>query len=100
MQIQRMAFEEAGMGEWENLTGNVPVTKGQEVFGGLGHVDRDEPRLGEKWTSLRKDGSVKDEGEMRPMPMHSSMDGSAGISGRAEKNDRVAVYQKPVYQAL
>jgi hypothetical protein len=33
MQLQRMAFEEAGMGgTWGNLTGNVPVTEKGVVF--------------------------------------------------------------------
>jgi hypothetical protein len=45
LQVQRMAFEGHGMGEWTNLSGMVPVTKQNEVFAGLEHVDPDEPRL-------------------------------------------------------
>ncbi len=52
MQIQRMAFEEAGMGgTWINLNGSVPVTQERDVvFGDLRDVDFDAPRLGSKWT--------------------------------------------------
>lgn len=46
LQVQRMAFEGAGMGgEWRNLSGNVPVTAaGDEKFAGLEHVDPQRPR--------------------------------------------------------
>lgn len=48
LQVQRMMFEEAGMGgKWTNLDGNVPVTEARDViFGGLEGVDFKEPRLG------------------------------------------------------
>ena len=44
LQIQRMAFEEAGMGgEWKGLKSLVPTTKNAngeaELFGGLKGVD-------------------------------------------------------------
>ncbi|EXJ72608.1 uncharacterized protein A1O5_03754 [Cladophialophora psammophila CBS 110553] len=48
MQVQRMAFEGAGMGgAWTNLDRSVPVTmKKDVVFGDLGGVDFGAPRLG------------------------------------------------------
>ena len=99
IQIQRMAFEEAGMGTWENLSGNVPVTTKGDVFGSLEHVDPKHPRLGERWTSVEKGEIVQEQdngggqgsgirGEgMREMPM---------VGLKAEQ----VVYQKPVYRAL
>jgi hypothetical protein len=47
-QVQRMAFEEAGMGgSWRNLDGSVPVTGQKGVqFGDLHGVDSAAPRLG------------------------------------------------------
>ncbi|KEF60128.1 uncharacterized protein A1O9_04978 [Exophiala aquamarina CBS 119918] len=53
MQVQRMMFEEAGMGgTWTNLAGAVPVTQTKEVFAALRHVDPAHPRLGRQWTRL------------------------------------------------
>jgi hypothetical protein len=50
LQVQRMAFEGAGMGgEWRNLNGAVPVTAGTAEFGGLEHVDPEQPRLAAEW---------------------------------------------------
>ncbi|RVX69850.1 hypothetical protein B0A52_05684 [Exophiala mesophila] len=52
LQVQRMMFEEAGMGgKWTNLDGHVPVTEARDViFGGLEGVDFKEPRLGRSQT--------------------------------------------------
>ena len=59
MQLQRMAFEEAGMGgSWSNLTGAVPVTGKGAVFGSLSHVDPEEPRLGTHWTVKEQHSSA------------------------------------------
>lgn len=51
MQVQRMMFEEAGMGGvWTNLDGAIPVTENKDVFADLHHVDPRHPRLGRQWT--------------------------------------------------
>lgn len=110
MQVQRMAFEEAGMGSWSKLSGNVPVTERGQVFGGLGHVDPDQPRLGEKWTSapnadepalvsatirtggdIEGVGAVGGSGAVTPVPPNPE---------RVQDKSRLSVYERPVYQAL
>jgi hypothetical protein len=62
MQVQRMMFEEAGMGGvWTNLDGAVPVTENKDVFGDLHHVDPRQPRLGRQW-STKADGTFFQQG--------------------------------------
>lgn len=57
MQVQRMMFEEAGMGGvWTNLDGAIPVTESKDVFADLHHVDPRHPRLGRQWTG-KDDGA-------------------------------------------
>jgi hypothetical protein len=47
LQVQRMAFEEAGMGrEWVGLSSMVPTTKKGDAFGDLEGVDFEKLRLG------------------------------------------------------
>ncbi|KAF4540320.1 Cytochrome p450 protein [Lasiodiplodia theobromae] len=45
LQLQRQAYEQAGMGEWTGCAGNVPVTKGGERLAGLDLEDLECPRL-------------------------------------------------------
>ncbi|KAI9741904.1 MAG: hypothetical protein M1834_000293 [Cirrosporium novae-zelandiae] len=45
-QLQRMAFEEVSMGDWEGATAVVPVTKKGDKFGGYEGLDSKHPRLG------------------------------------------------------
>ena len=46
LQLQRLAFEEAGMGTWSGTTSAVPVTRRDELLGGFDTtVDPDHPRL-------------------------------------------------------
>lgn len=46
LQLQRLAYEEAGMGTWSGGTSFVPVTKFGETFGMPPDVDPDHPRFG------------------------------------------------------
>ena len=50
LQLQRMVFEEVGMGTW-HLDKSVPVTNKGEKFGGWEGVDVDHPRLSRKGTA-------------------------------------------------
>ncbi|PLB44482.1 hypothetical protein P170DRAFT_417125 [Aspergillus steynii IBT 23096] len=45
-QLQRMAFEGCGFGDWEGQTAAVPVTAKGQVFGGWRDVDEKHPFLG------------------------------------------------------
>lgn len=45
LQLQRQAYEQAGVGEWAGCAGNVPVTKGGERLAGLDLEDLECPRL-------------------------------------------------------
>jgi hypothetical protein len=45
LQLQRLAYEEAGMGTWSGGTDLVPVTKPGETFGMPPDVDPDHPRI-------------------------------------------------------
>ena len=59
LQVQRMAFEGAGMGgEWQNLNGMVPVTSCNETFAGLEHVDPEKPRWKARDSYLQRMGPV------------------------------------------
>lgn len=57
LQLQRLAYEEAGMGTWSGGTSVVPVTKFGEKFGMPPDVDRDHPRIGRKGTGSNADPS-------------------------------------------
>lgn len=48
LQLQRLAYEEAGMGTWSGGTAVVPVTRFGETFGMPPDVDPDHPRIGRK----------------------------------------------------
>jgi hypothetical protein len=110
LQVQRMAFEGAGMGgEWRNLSGMVPVTAGEEEFAGLEHVDPEKPRLTrEQWkrASAQYAQTARDSAsslgqpqkevvhgtpqQMMDMPYYPPPPG-AGLQ---------TAYKSPVYQAL
>ena len=45
LQLQRLAFEEAGMGTWSGTTDSVPVTGRDEVLGGFDATNPEHPRL-------------------------------------------------------
>ena len=44
-QLQRMAYEKSGMGEWDGHHDNVPVTKRVDTFGGWSDVDTIRPTV-------------------------------------------------------
>ena len=48
LQLQRLAYEEAGQGQWSGGTDAVPVTTKGQTFGMPKHVDRLHPRLGQR----------------------------------------------------
>ena len=48
LQLQRLAYEEAGQGQWSGGLDAVPVTKNGELLGLPGHVDSSHPRLGNR----------------------------------------------------
>lgn len=48
LQLQRLAYEEAGMGEWSGGINSVPVTRKGDMFGIPKGVDVQHPRLGTK----------------------------------------------------
>lgn len=67
-QLQRMVFEEVGMGTWD-LQGTIPVTAKGEKFGGWEGVDMEHPTLSgnraaktERWSDSAPEG----EGLMQP----------------------------------
>lgn len=53
-QLQRMVFEEVGMGTW-HVNKSVPVTERGEKFGGWEGVDVEHPRLSRKGTAKSED---------------------------------------------
>lgn len=61
MQLQRMVYEEVGMGKWSKTTSNVPVTEYGEVFGGWSGVDTEHPRLHRRDS---RTGTAEDSGLM------------------------------------
>ncbi|KZF21368.1 hypothetical protein L228DRAFT_262392 [Xylona heveae TC161] len=64
LQLQRMAYEEAGMGTWSGGTDVVPVTQMGDVFGMPPGVDPAHPRLGRNSLGpsavFENDGLLKD----------------------------------------
>lgn len=118
MQLQRMAFEEAGMGNWSKLSSNVPVTEKDQVFGGLRHVDPDQPRLGERWTTAAPATGMSGlaaaaaastvtynpttgrlSGVPTPGMSHSAIASQVNEQNE-KKNNGLSVYEKPVYHAI
>jgi len=55
LQLQRMAYEEAGIGTWSGTTDAVPVTKYGEMLGLPSGIDAKHPRLGVR-TSGKSEG--------------------------------------------
>lgn len=105
MQVQRMAFEEAGMGgTWTNLDGSVPVTQGRDVFGDLSDVDFNAPRLGKQWIAAKKDvAGSEDNVVLSPLLHQPLIDTKSPAQMQmhyAKPNRPYQVYQAPVYQAL
>ena len=49
LQLQRLAYEEAGQGQWSGGTDAVPVTRMGEAFGMPHGVDPMHPRLSQAW---------------------------------------------------
>ena len=48
LQLQRLAYEEAGQGRWYGCTGSVPVMKQDDRIGVPKHVDEMHPRLSQR----------------------------------------------------
>ena len=48
LQLQRLAYEEAGQGRWYGCTGSVPVMKKDDRIGVPKHVDEMHPRLSQR----------------------------------------------------
>lgn len=63
LQLQRLAYEEAGQGRWSGGASGVPVTIKGDVFGVPGGVDRAHPRLGRVGRQAAKDGGGVPESE-------------------------------------
>lgn len=97
MQVQRMAFEEAGMGgTWTNLTGSVPVTQSKDaLFGDLHHVDFAAPRLGKQWTDKHQT-----EDNIQPTVEDGRATALMEAAGYDVSKYHSHVYQEPVYHAL
>ncbi|KAI9813762.1 MAG: hypothetical protein M1827_003552 [Pycnora praestabilis] len=60
LQLQRLAYEEAGMGKWTGGTIAVPVTKKGDLFGLPSSVDPVHPRLGTQPRSSSAERFEKD----------------------------------------
>lgn len=80
LQVQRMAFEGAGMGgEWQNLSGTVPYTAGNPEFAGLEHVDPEKPRWHQRQSWQNPHASVmaqkapEDSGSVSSLDHHSQV---------------------------
>lgn len=126
MQVQRMMFEEAGMGGvWTNLDGTIPITEGKAVFADLHHVDPQNPRLGRQWTGKGDDGLVQqgnsavsttaathpyDDQYVSPIGEYNPVLGTATVvpmptpypseKPNGQHAQQYQVYQKQVYHAL
>ena len=48
LQLQRLAYEEAGQGRWSGCAGSVPVMKEDDRIGVPKHVDKMHPRLSQR----------------------------------------------------
>ena len=48
LQLQRLAYEEAGQGHWDGCAGSVPVMKKDDRIGVPKHVDAVHPRLSQR----------------------------------------------------
>jgi hypothetical protein len=48
LQLQRLAYEGNGQGQWAKCTDNFPITAAGELFGSLDIVNLEHPRLGKK----------------------------------------------------
>ena len=66
LQLQRLAYEEAGQGRWSGGTNAVPVTAMGDKFGMPGGVDKAHPRLGrvDRQSTTHGDGVPENEGLM------------------------------------
>ena len=104
MQLQRMAFEEAGMGQWTKLTESVPVTEPGQVFGGLRHVDPEQPRLGVKWTTTTG-GKMGSDGvsdgnsfsDMEAREMEEELQNRRMRMAQQAEVKQATAYSRPVY---
>lgn len=66
LQLQRLAFEESGQGQWSRGTDAVPVTRDSDVLGLPHDIDMTHPRLGRQWrqNSANRNGIPESEGLM------------------------------------
>ena len=58
LQLQRLAYEEAGQGQWRGGTDSVPVTRRGDKFGVPETVDGKHPRLSRVWRHSDNHGEV------------------------------------------
>ena len=63
LQLQRLAYEEAGQGQWTGGTDSVPVTKSGDKIGMPRTVDGKHPRLSRVWRQSDSCGEVTPEAE-------------------------------------
>ena len=63
LQLQRLAYEEAGQGQWSGGTDSVPVTRRGDKLGIPETVDGKHPRLSRAWEQSVSGGEVTPEAE-------------------------------------
>ena len=63
LQLQRLAYEEAGQGHWSGGTDSVPVTRRGDKLGVPKTVDDKHPRLSRVWEQSGSDGEITPEAE-------------------------------------
>ncbi|KAL9638460.1 MAG: hypothetical protein Q9164_001539 [Protoblastenia rupestris] len=68
LQLQRLAYEEAGQGHWSGGADAVPLARKDENFGFIGEIDKKHPRF-------RKDESRNDSGDEITPEARSLIDG-------------------------
>ena len=63
LQLQRLAYEEAGQGHWSGGTDSVPVTRRGDKLGVPKTADDKHPRLSRVWEQSGSDGEITPEAE-------------------------------------
>ena len=63
LQLQRLAYEEAGQGQWSGGTDSVPVTRRGDKLGIPETVDGKHPRLSRLWEQSGSGGQISPEAE-------------------------------------
>lgn len=88
LQLQRLAHEELGLGEWESCTGSrvIPVTRKDQLLGTLDCTDPKHPRLVNSAAMLNESTHGGDTDE------------PSDLEGRIE-NSNASIHEEPLHSA-